>query len=71
MYSVNGKTFKSFFKSIEAAKKIDGEVFEVLANGELGLSRWHPPKKVSEAKMRMYRERKAAYEAHLRMMASD
>lgn len=60
MYEVKqtGEKFQSYFKAIEAAKKIGSEVLD-----DAGISRWHPAPAVSQKKLRMYAERKAAYAA--------
>ena len=61
MYQVTktGERFDSFMKAIAAGKVADSEVLEIAT----GLVRWNPAPKVTEKKMRIYRERLNAYAA--------
>ena len=61
MYEVKttGEKFNSFLAAVKVANAATSEVIEVAT----GLSRWAPAEKPSAKKMRMYAERKAAYDA--------
>jgi hypothetical protein len=61
MYEIKttGEKFNSFLKAISAARAINAEVFEA-ANG---VRRWAPAPKVTEKRMRKYREQESAYAA--------
>ena len=65
MYTVNGAKFDSFFKAIAAAKEVNAQVLN-----ESGEARWTPAEKVSDKKMRVYKERLAAYSAQQQMRAA-
>lgn len=54
--------FDLYLDAVKRASAIGGEVYE----SENGKRRWHPAPKVSRERARMYRERKAAYEAQQR-----
>ena len=64
MYEVKntGETFTFYMAAVKAAEKIFSEVIETSS----GLIKWTPAK-VSKKQMRLYGERKAAYEAQERM----
>ena len=61
MYEVKatGEKISSFLAAVKVANAANSEVIEVAT----GLSRWAPAEKPSAKKMRMYAERKAAYDA--------
>jgi hypothetical protein len=58
-YTVNTQNFDSFLKAVNYAKDINAEVYEVAT----GLRRWAPAAAPSSKKMRLYKERMAAYNA--------
>lgn len=59
MYEVNGTKFESFTKAVAYADSIKAEVFGVRENRRV----WTPAAPASSKKMKMYRERMAAYKA--------
>ena len=59
MYEVNGTKFESLSKAIAYADSIKAEVFGVRENRRV----WAPAAPVSSKKMKVYRERMAAYKA--------
>ena len=60
-YTVNDEGFDSFTKAIDAAAAAGADVIETAT----GIVRWTPGK-ISAKAARMYRERKAAYNASVR-----
>jgi hypothetical protein len=66
MYHVNEIKFDSFLAAVAFANTNKAVVIEVAT----GVQRWEPAPKVSNARMRRYREQKAAYEAQQRAKAA-
>lgn len=62
MYDVNGTKFDSYLAAVAHARSIDADVYEMREGGE-SIRRWTPAAKPTAKKMRMYRERQAAYDA--------
>lgn len=61
IYSANGREFDSFLAAVRYADEVKCDVIQI----DNGKRRWTPAK-VNPKAARMYRERKAAYEAQLR-----
>ncbi len=64
-YSVGDKGFNSYSEAVKHASGIDGEVID----NRTGSRKWYPMPKPDAKRMRMYNERKAAYEAQQRLDA--
>jgi len=62
MYQVAETNFSSYMQAVKFANASNLEVFEVREDGSK-VRRWAPAAPVSSKKIRMYNERKAAYEA--------
>lgn len=62
MYQVAETKFSSYMQAVKFADASKLEVFEVREDGSK-VRRWAPAAPVSSKKVRMYNERKAAYEA--------
>lgn len=58
-YTVNNEPFNSFKEAVARADKLKADVIEVAT----GVRRWTPAPSVSSKKLKMYRERQAAFEA--------
>lgn len=59
LYTVNGKPFESFKEAIAKASKTGSHVIEI----RTGIVRWSPAPPVSAKRLRMYKERQAAFAA--------